>query len=204
MDLATVAANPLLLDALKEVGNIGASQAATSLSQMIGSTIRLQVPEAHVVPINAVADILGGPETPMIGVYQAMGGGADGHILFLLPQAPAEYLLNLMLPGRRAGLDDAMSVSALSELGNILSSSYTRALAQFCRLDLHLTPPALAHDMAGSLLDVVLIQLSAQGNLALVIETSFFEGDRQLEGYFFILPDPDSLGMIFRSIGLTA
>ena len=79
---------------------------------------------------------------------------------------------------------------------------YTRALAQFCKLDLRLTPPSLAMDMAGSLLDVVLIQLSAQGNLALIIETTFFEGGRELEGYFFILPDPDSLGTIFRSVGL--
>ncbi|MBC7544342.1 MAG: chemotaxis protein CheC [Candidatus Sericytochromatia bacterium] len=204
MDLAVLAASPMLLDALKEIGNIGASQAATSLSVMVGATIRLEVPEVHVVPINAVADILGGPEKVMVGVYQAMTGEAEGHILFLLPHDRAEYLLSMMLKTEvdiTAGIDE-MAQSALTEIGNILSSSYMRALSQFCQLTMRLTPPALAIDMAGALIDVILIQLSAAGNLALVIETNFFQGDRALEGYFFILPDPDSLGAIFHSIGI--
>ena len=204
MDLAVVAASPMLLDALKEIGNIGASQAATSLSQMVGATIRLEVPEVHVVEINTVADILGGAEKLMVGVYQAMTGEADGHILFLLPHDRAEYLLSLVLKrpvDMSEGIDE-LCESALTEIGNILSSSYMRALSQFCNLAMRLTPPSLAIDMAGALIDVILIQLSAAGNLALVIETNFFQGDRALEGYFFILPDPESLGTIFRSIGI--
>jgi chemotaxis protein CheC len=206
MDLAQVAASPILLDALKEIGNIGASQAATSLSQMIGATIRLEVPEVHVVPINSVPGILGGPEKVMVGVYQAMEGEAEGHILFLLPHDRIEYLLQAMLKRPvdiTAGVDE-LGQSALTEIGNILSSSYMRALSQFCHLTMRLTPPALAIDMAGALIDVVLIQLAAAGNLALVIETNFFQGDRALEGYFFILPDPDSLGTIFRHLGLAS
>src|SRR5262245_3646799 len=97
MDLAVVAANPLLLDALKEVGNIGASRAATSLSQLIGATIRLEVPQAHVVPIADVANLLGGAESLVVGVYQAMSGDAEGHILFMMPQTRVEYLLEQML-----------------------------------------------------------------------------------------------------------
>lgn len=204
MDLAVVAENPLFLDALKEVGNIGASTAATSLSQLIGSTIRLEVPRVHVVPINVVADILGGPESLMVGVYQSMSGEADGHILFLLPQNRVEYLLGMMLKrplSMSEGLDE-MALSAITEAGNILSSSYMNALSQFCKINVRLTPPSLAIDMAGALLDVILIQLSAQGNLALIIETTFFEGGRALEGYFFILPDPESLSTIFRALGM--
>jgi chemotaxis protein CheC len=204
MDLAEVAASPILLDALKEIGNIGASRAATSLSQMIGATIRLEVPSVHVVPINTVPGILGGPEKVMVGVYQAMEGEAEGHILFLLPHDRIEYLLHMMLkrPVDISDGVDEMMQSALTEIGNILSSSYMNALSQFCKLTMRLTPPALAIDMAGALIDVILIQLSASGNLALVIETNFFQGDRALEGYFFILPDPDSLGTIFRHLGL--
>jgi chemotaxis protein CheC len=85
-----VAANPMFLDALKEIGNIGASQAATSLSQMIGATIRLEVPW-YVMPINAVASILR-PGVADGRRLQGMGGGVAGHILFLLPQDRAEYL----------------------------------------------------------------------------------------------------------------
>lgn len=204
MDLAHVAESPLLLDALKEIGNIGASQAATSLSQMIGATIRLEVPSVHVLPISSVPQVLGGPEKVMVGVYQAMQGEAEGHILFLLPQDRVEYLLSAMFKKPvdiTAGVDE-LGQSALTEIGNILSSSYMNALAQFCRLSMRLTPPALAIDMAGALIDVILIQLSATGNLALIIETNFFQGDRALEGYFFILPDPDSLGTIFRHLGI--
>ena len=204
MDLATLAANPVLLDVLKEVGNIGASRAATSLSQLIGATIRLQVPQVHVVPISDVADILGGAEALMVGVYQSMSGEADGHILFMLPQDRSEYLLGLTLKRPYSLTDglDELALSALTEVGNILSSSYMAALSQLCNLSIRLTPPALAIDMAGAMIDVVLIQLSAQGNLALIIETVFFEGDRKLEGYFFILPDPGSLENIFRSLGM--
>ena len=37
------------LDALKEVMNIGGGKAATTISQMVGSVIRMRVPEVNIL-----------------------------------------------------------------------------------------------------------------------------------------------------------
>jgi chemotaxis protein CheC len=40
------------------------------------------------------------------------------------------------------------------------------------------------------------------GDAALLIDTSFFEGEDQVEGQFFLIPDPSSFAKIFESLGV--
>ena len=51
--------NSVQLDTLKEVSNIGMGHAATALSQMIGQTVHLRVPQVTITPISQVPDHLG-------------------------------------------------------------------------------------------------------------------------------------------------
>lgn len=48
--------SPLQLDALREIGNIGAGNSATALSQIINKKIDMQVPKVAFVPIEDVPD----------------------------------------------------------------------------------------------------------------------------------------------------
>jgi chemotaxis protein CheC len=195
----------LQLDALREVGNVGAGNAATALSQIINRKIDMTVPQVAIMPLGDVPDVVGGPEIMVAGVYLRVFGPAPSSILFLLPRESAFTLVD-MLMGRERGLTDhldQMDESALLEIGNILAGAYLNALSFFTKFTLLPSIPALAMDMAGAILSVILSQLGQMGDHALVIETEFStEGDGGVKGHFFLIPDPGSLGTILSAIGV--
>ena len=53
---------PSQLDALKEVGNIGAGHGATALSQLLGKKILITVPKANILPLSEVPRLVRGPQ----------------------------------------------------------------------------------------------------------------------------------------------
>jgi len=194
---------PVQMDALKEVGNIGAGNAATALSKILNRMIDMSVPEIKITHINKVADLVGGPEVPVVGVYLEMSGDAPGHIMFILPIDSARNLVNMMTESdSQEESFDELEISALNEIGNILASSYLVALTGFTGLALYPSVPSLSLDMAGAILNVVLIELSMIGDYALVIETIFKEGERAIKGFFFLIPDPGTLEIILSSLGV--
>lgn len=196
--------NDIQLDALKEISNIGMGHAATALSQMIGQPIALRVPRVTVTDISAVPDHLGGAETLMVGITLQILGDARGSIMLLFPQESAHRLLCCLL-GRdeRALVMNELTVSALKEVGNILASAYLSAIGNLLHKTLIPSVPMLAYDMAGALVDYVLIDLSQTGNLALMVETDF-SGDgteaTQIRGHFFLMPDPQTLDIFLKAV----
>ena len=78
--------SPAQLDALREIGNIGAGNSATALSQIINRRIDMNVPRVSMVPLDQVPDLVGGPDAIVVGIFLRVYGKAPGNILFLLPQ----------------------------------------------------------------------------------------------------------------------
>jgi chemotaxis protein CheC len=196
--------SPIQLDALREIGNVGAGNAATALSQILNKRIDMTVPEISILPLGEVPEVVGGPDAMVAGVYLRVYGPAPSSILFLLPRDSAFYLVD-MLMGREHGTTvelNAMDESALMEIGNILAGAYLNALSYFTKLTLLPSIPALAMDMAGAILSVILIQLGQMGDHALVIETEFSSDNDGVKGHFFLIPDPGSLGTIMAAIGV--
>ena len=199
--------NEMQLDALREVGNIGAGNAATALSKVVGKRVKMEVPLVKILPLKDVPDWLGGPEKEVLGVYLTMSGAANGHILFVMTIEDALKIMNILLgdltPSREQVLDmDEIARSAMEEIGIILSSSYLSALADFTGLRLNHSVPALAIDMAGAIVDVILIEISKRGDYALLIETEFVEEENKIKGYFMLIPDTGSLEIILQAIGV--
>ena len=129
--------------------------------------------------------------------------GKTTHINYFLIDS-AFYLVD-MLMGKKHGDTqklDFMDESALMEIGNILSGAYLNALFNFTNISLLPSIPALAMDMAGAILSVVLVQLGQMGDHALVIETEFKTEDDGIKGHFFLVPDPGSLEIILQAVGV--
>jgi len=192
------------LDALKEIGNVGAGNSATALSQLINRKIDMTVPQIAIMPLGDVPDVVGGPDAMVAGVFLRVYGPAPSSILFLLPRDSAFALVD-MLMGREQGTTtslNSMDESALMEIGNILAGAYLNALSHFTKLTLLPSIPSLAMDMAGAILSVILIQLGEMGDHALVIETEFTTENDGVKGHFFLIPDPGSLSTILAAIGV--
>lgn len=192
------------LDALREIGNVGAGNSATALSQIINRKIDMTVPEIAIMPLGDVPDVVGGPDVMVVGVFLRVYGLAPGSVMFLLPYESAFYLIDMLMGKERGSTQnlDAMDESALMEIGNILAGAYLNALSHFTNLTLLPSIPALAMDMAGAILSVVLIQLGQMGDHALVIETEFLSEDDGIKGHFFLIPDPGSLSTILSAVGV--
>ena len=128
--------SPAQLDALKEIGNIGAGNSATALSQVINRRIDMNVPKVALVPLEAVPDLVGGPDAIVVGVFLRVYGKAPGNILFLLPKNSAFYLVDTLM-GRPQGTTtklDFMDESALMEIGNILDDGLAVQVGVVTRL----------------------------------------------------------------------
>ncbi|MBT0651507.1 chemotaxis protein CheC [Geomobilimonas luticola] len=192
------------IDALREVSNIGMGHAATALSQLLGKTVHLQVPQVLITDISKVPELLGGAEKMVVGIYLQVLGSARGNILMIFRRENAIRMLDKLLSrdNTKGGLLSELEVSALKEVGNILASAYLNALGSMLKMTLIPSVPVLSFDMAGAVVDYVLVDLAADGDLSLMVETEFFEEGEQVKGHFFLLPDPPSLQVILKSIGV--
>ena len=113
-------------DVLKEIGNIGAGNATTALSQMINKRVDMKVPKVELLDFNQLANIVGGPENLVVGILLTLEGEISGMMMFMLEQKSAHNLVNLLM-GKN--IDDFssftdMDISALQEIGNIISGAY--------------------------------------------------------------------------------
>ncbi|GIM47822.1 hypothetical protein DNHGIG_33710 [Collibacillus ludicampi] len=74
--------NEFHLDVLREIGNIGAGHAATALSTLLQQEIQMKVPCVRIASFDEIADILGGAEQIVIGVFLRTVGEIPGNIFF--------------------------------------------------------------------------------------------------------------------------
>ncbi|MBB6216500.1 chemotaxis protein CheC [Anaerosolibacter carboniphilus] len=191
------------IDVLKEIGNIGAGNAATALAKMIDRKIDMNVPKVEILEFKEVAELLGGPEVPVCGIYFRVDGDISGSIMFLLTLKSSTTLTNMIMPtSGDMEIPDEIGQSALQEIGNILSGSYISSLSALTGLSIKISVPSLAIDMAGAILSVPIIQFGQVGDHVLLIETEFNEGNNEVKGFFFLIPDVDSFEILLKSLGV--
>jgi chemotaxis protein CheC len=193
------------LDVLKEVGNIGAGHAATALSKLLDKPVDMLVPTVRMVPFEEISNSVGGSEQVVIAIFLRVEGETPGNIFFILSQESAKKMLRNLV-GIEVNNEDSyseMEISALNEIGNILAGSYLTSLADFTNLYMVPTVPSLAIDMAGAILSYGLLQYGEMGDHALFIDTKFLDGVDEIEGHFFLIPDPESFQKIFSALGVS-
>ena len=78
-------------DVLKEIGNIGAGNAMTALSQMLQCKVDMQVPQVRLLEFNEMASLMGGEEQLMVGVYLAVEGDITYTAQFEMKGASIEW-----------------------------------------------------------------------------------------------------------------
>lgn len=195
--------NNFMIDILKELGNIGAGNAATALSSLISKRVDMNVPNVRVLEFNKVAEILGGEENLVVGIYFELMEDIVGNIMFALDLDSAINLSNILYNKKKLDrkLDD-MDISALSEVGNILASSYANSLSSLTGLKIYISIPSTSIDMAGAILSVPAIQFGFESDHALMIETVFEEDQQQVSGNLFFLPDLTSFEKILTALGV--
>lgn len=190
-------------DALVEIGNICAGNAATALSQLLKKRINIVVPQILLLPIEQVPSAVGGTNNLVAGLVLRVLGDLPSTIVFIFSQRDALALASLMTrkPVADGRVIGDLERSALKEIGLILTNAYLVALGSFVGMGFVPTVPELIVDMAGAIIDYILIELSCKSEFALLIDSEFTEPTTSIKGHFFIIPNPEGLEVILRSIG---
>jgi len=190
-------------DVLKEIGNIGAGNAMTALSQMLQCKVDMKVPQVRLLPFGEVGTIMGGEEQIMVGVYLGVEGDITGSMMFLVETASAKHLINKIMMGMASEGDEfsEMELSAMKEVGNIITGAYLNSLSTLTNLKIYPSPPDLTVDMAGAILSVPAIQFGTIGDNLLLIQSQFYD-DVAIDGYFILIPDLESYSKILTSLGI--
>ena len=196
--------NELHFDVLKEIGNIGVGNAIGSLSQMINANVKMTVPEVKFVKFDEIGGILGGEEIIVFGIMVSLHGDINGMMMFLLEPSSAKKLISCFAGFNDDGSDNfsAMELSAIEEVGNILCSSYLGAMSSFISKSVTPSPPYLAKDMAAAILSIPAIEFSKMSDGMLFIDTVFETEGKNASGFFLLVPDFDSFGVILSSLGV--
>lgn len=191
------------MDVLKELGNIGAGNAMTALSQMLGCKVDMRVPQIKLLEFKEVGAMIGGEEQITMGVYLGVEGDITGSMMFLIEKKSAKHLINKLMMGMAPEGDDFtdMEFSAMKEVGNIITGAYLNSLSVITNLKIFPTPPELAVDMAGAILSVPAIEFGVMGDNILLIQSQFFD-EIEIDGYFILIPDIDSYAKILKSLGM--
>lgn len=190
-------------DVLKELGNIGAGNATTALAQMLQCKVDMHVPQVRLLNFSEVGEVMGGEEQIVAGIYLAVEGDITGSMMFILEQNAGKALVSKLMGTPMAdGEFNEIEISAIKEIGNIITGAYLNSLSQLTNLKMLPSVPDLNIDMLNAILSVPAIEFGIMGDQILLIQTRFTD-DVDLNGYFILLPDLESYSKILTALGLS-
>ncbi len=198
-------------DVLRELGNIGAGNATTALSQMLNTKVDIGVPQVKLLGFDELPTVIGNEEDVMVGILLMLCGDVDGIMMFLMDPKVAKNLVDHLMggcgmPSNEDNSFNEIERSAIMEIGNIIAGAYLRSLGELTNLTLDVSIPMLQVDMAAAILDVPAIQFGKIGDKVLLIETAFDDEkvgkELDIKGYYILVPELESYDKILSSLGV--
>jgi len=188
-------------DALIELLNIGFGRAASSLSQLTGHRVVLEVPHVSIHPVSAVGSVLSEVITGDIAtVHQIFSGPVAGDALLILDHAAAGRLKQLLTDEPPLPLSvDASAREVLTEVGNILLNACLGTFGNILEVNVSFSLPHLNLETLRDLLESLLINREGL-RYAMVVHAGFRLRDAEVMGYLVIVLSVASLDLLVRRI----
>lgn len=189
-------------NALSELGNIGAGNAATSLSVLLSSKLSLEPPEVDLYDFNQLENVLGGPDSPVVGVLSTISGEMNAIMLFAIRLDDAEKLVKSLLNDDSIEWNSEFGISTINEIANIIIGSYVTSLETLSGLAVRYSLPEICIDMAASILSVPCIEFGKVGDKALLINSHFVVGNEKLNGFIMMISEMHSYDVLLKQLGI--
>lgn len=194
----TLSQHDLRFDLLKEIGNIGMGNAATSLSGLLkDEKVNMLLPEVSVVSLGELPDHMGGPDSIVAGIYLKVERELHLYMIFILPLECARLVAGIVTDGYTDELDE-MGLSAIMEVSNIVIAGYLNAFSDLAGLTLFPTPPNVAVDLAEAILGTILAEVEVAEDFVILIKTAFETRDSKIDGFISLIPAKDSFEAIYQ------
>jgi chemotaxis protein CheC len=188
-------------DALKEVGNIGAGHAATALSQLLNTTVKLSEPTIDVLKYRDLTTRIG-TDRSVAALHMYIRGEAPGQMVVLFDREQAAEFVNVFIKRIIGDIQifDSIVDSTLKELGNIIAGSYLTALISLTGINLLPSVPTLSYGSVQSAFRTLMSILPDQD--VFLIESQFLDKDRAVSGQFILIPETGSLEPLLSVFGV--
>jgi len=196
--------NDIHLDILKEIGNIGSGNASTALSAMIGREFVIHMPSIKILGFQEAIEHNGDPEHIVAAVLVRLKGDVKGMILLLIEDEFAENVLGVFFGEKDVDLLNLHEndISALTEIGNIMGSSYISAITQLVALEIGVEPPEFTVDMLGAIMSVPVTEFGEVGDKLLCIDKIIEINGVSMKSNMMLIPTVDSLANLFGKLGV--
>lgn len=185
-------------DMMREIGSIGTGNAATALSGLLKIGVEMTVPKVEILGYNEAVDLLGHPEEMVSGVLVQMTGDVSGVMLFLMKMDFINEVLKCVLQESVDGFEQMgeMEVSAATEVGNIIISSYILSLSKLADMEISLSVPAFSVNMLGGIMTVPMAEFGYVSDKLMMITGKCIIGGRNVDSNLLLLPDIQSLNYL--------
>ena len=192
------------LDVMREVGNIGAGNACTALSTLLGTMIDMSVPSVHLVDSNTAADYFGGEDQVVLGLKVAITDDLSGMMVHVVKKEFAERIINTFYLKTIEDITalDEMDSSVLNEMANITSGAYANALASLTGYFVNIGTPM---QTPGKLIDVMMVpirEIVAEGEQLLIVDEMFIINEEKLTSNVVLALDKESMTKLFTKLGV--
>ena len=189
-------------DALKELLNIGFGRAASSLSQLTGHRVLLDVPAVSIHPIAELRKALGQVVTEDVAsVHQIFSGPVAGDALLILDHAGAGILKQLLTDEPPLPLQiDASGREVLTEVGNILLNACLGTFGNLLDVQVSFSSPQLSLDTLHGVLQSLLVNREGM-RYGLLVHAGFKLRDAEVTGFLIIVLSVASLDRLLRAVG---
>ena len=175
------------IDRFAELAKVGAEQAAVAFTQLVGRTIRSDL------PVVVEGEEVKGPSSLAeqgsdwsTGVFFELDGCVDALVGILFPGAASETLVRCIVGIESGGLAPEVIESALMEVGNILASHVASAIADTMKSRLLPSIPTLA--MGNAEVDFGSFIRDAVGHDVVRIESALSDAAGTLSGRLVLVP----------------
>jgi len=200
--MPTLTLNELQCDALKEVGNIGAGHAATALSQLLNTTVKLSEPTIDVLKFRDLSTRVGYADRTVAALHMYVRGEAPGQMVVLFDRDQASDFVNVFIKRIIGDIQifDSIVDSTLKELGNIVAGAYLTALISLTGINLLPSVPTLSYGTIQAAFRTLMSILPDQD--VFLIESQFLDKDRAVSGQFILIPETGSLQPLLSVFGV--
>ncbi|MCL2147005.1 MAG: chemotaxis protein CheC [Synergistaceae bacterium] len=204
--------NAMHLDAIREIGSIGAGNAATAMSALLGYQVRIDIPKAELVSIYELDSYYDDPDSVYTAVFASSSNEDPFNFMLLVKESEVGKLVSLLI-AKQFGMEmDADSLtsdmldSALGEIGNIMLGSFLNAVNGLLGVSSGMTTPSVTHDMLASILSIVSAMFGEYGDIALVTKSNVVVGTGEnvnsLDANILLASGPKALETLLVKIGV--
>jgi chemotaxis protein CheC len=190
------ALDELELDALTELVNLGISEAATSLAQMVQDEVTLSVPKVSLVSREeAIRTMAEREASNLVAVHQVFEGDIVGRALLIFPEAKSLELVRAVVGGDLT-IEEIIELEqeALAETGNIILNGCLATIANELKRSLKISLPEILHGDSEKFFN--LEPPPPPGDSVLLIYINFAVRRRDINGYIAMLLDMPSIAAL--------